>query len=132
MRKLEDIEKKQIFKVPDDYFDKLPQIIQSRTTVKTKNKSAINLYALWYAVPAVVFAMASILWFYQTKQTPIINIDSMLATVQTEDLVSYLDDSDLTTDEVLESVEFNNEDVDEIEISALEDLQVTKDDLLLE
>jgi len=111
--KLEDIPKKDIFNVPEGYFDKLPNTIQARIT---SQKGAFSWSSPWvtalkYAVPAVVLVVAGILWFNK----PVQNAETILASIQTEDLVAYLDDSDLTTDDVLESVDFNADDVDQIE-----------------
>ena len=111
--KLEDIPKKDIFNVPEGYFDKLPNTIQARIT---SQKSASSWGSPWvtalkYAVPAVVLVVAGILWFNK----PVQDAETILASIQTEDLVAYLDDSDLTTDDVLESVDFNADDVDQIE-----------------
>ena len=111
--KLEDIPKKDIFNVPEGYFDKLPNTIQARIA---SQKSALNWSSPWmvtlkYAVPVVVLIVAGILWFGKPAQ----DAESILASIQTEDLVAYLDDSELTTDDVLESVDFNADDVDQIE-----------------
>ena len=111
--KLEDIPKKDIFNVPEGYFDKLPNTIQARIA---SQKNALNWSNPWmvtlkYAVPVVVLIVAGILWFAK----PVEDAETILASVQTEDLVAYLDDSDLTTDDVLESVDFNADDVDQIE-----------------
>jgi len=51
-------------------------------------------------------------------------VENILASVQTEDLISYLSESDFTTDELLEDVQLNNEDAMDIEESVYE-LQFT-------
>ena len=111
--KLEDIPKKDIFNVPEGYFDKLPNTIQARIEAQkgSFNWSAPWMVTLKYAVPVVVLVVASLFWFNKPTE----DTESILASVQTEDLVAYLDDSDLTTDDVLESVDFNADDVDQIE-----------------
>ena len=113
---LEDIPKKQIFDTPDGYFDKLPARIQSRIAEDRKGvpeKSAFS-YALPYAL-ALVAIIAGI-WYYNfTAQS---EVQTILASVQTEDLVDYLHDSEISTDEVLEIVDFSTEELEAIESEA--------------
>ena len=123
MKRLEDIPKKEIFTVPDGYFENLPSVIQARIAneIKIEEKNPAFGFALKYALPAVVILIALTLWFRMgTQPVKNVNAESLLASIQTEDLVAYLNESDLTTDEVLESVEFNADDLDEIEESVYE------------
>jgi hypothetical protein len=115
MRKLEDIPKKQIFEVPEGYFEKLPGIIQSRVTPQQEVKSLWSAYSLTlrYALPVIVILVVGIFWF--TRPQTEINAENMLASIQTEDLVAYLDEADLTTEELLEDVSLNSEDANQIE-----------------
>ena len=48
------------------------------------------------------------------------SVENILASVQTEDLITYLSESDFTTDELLEDVQLNNEDAIDIEESVYE------------
>lgn len=115
MKKLEDIPKTQIFTTPDEYFDKLAVRIQDRIT--SKRTAAENrpylISKLKYALPVVALLVAVFFWFNnsQKKSDP----ESLLASIQTEDLIAYLNDSELTTDELLQTVNFNNNDLNEIE-----------------
>jgi len=114
MKKLEDIPKKEVFKVPDGYFDNLPTIIQARVAEKeAKPFRPVFSLALRYALPVVVLGLAGILWFNRQQDTA--TAESILASIQTEDLVAYLNDADLTTDELIEDVVLDAEDADEIE-----------------
>jgi hypothetical protein len=115
MKKLEDIPKKKIFNVPDGYFDRLPTQIQSRIASKQQHGFTF-ISGLKYALTLVVIIIMAAVWFYQSPND-IQNTESMLAAINTEDLVTYLDESDLSTDEVLESVQFNNNDLNDIEES---------------
>jgi hypothetical protein len=112
MKKLEDIPKKEIFNVPEGYFDKLPTQIQSRVAGGEKRQFAF-IGSLKYALPIIALLIVGIFWFYPIQ--PQQDSTAILATVNTEDLVAYLDESDLSTDEVLESVDFNTTDLDDIE-----------------
>jgi hypothetical protein len=114
MKNLEDIPKKHPFNVPDGYFDRLPGIIQSRIAEKSAQPQPTPYlrYALQYAIPMVLIAIAAI--FYFTPE-PARDVDTILASVSTEELVAYLEESDISTDELLETVEFDTESVEAIE-----------------
>ncbi|MFZ6013310.1 MAG: hypothetical protein ACOYXT_23415 [Bacteroidota bacterium] len=115
MKKLEDISKKEVFDVPEGYFDKLPGVIQARIAKENpaRERPMAFHFALKYALPAVVLLTAGIFWFTRTPSSA--DAESILASVETEALVAYLNESEITTDEVLETVEFNAVDLDEIE-----------------
>lgn len=115
MKKLEDIPKKQVFDVPEGYFEKLPGIIQARVASQQRQEKVrpVFAYTLRYALPAVLAVALVIFWF--NRQADVMSAESILASVQTEDLVAYLSEADLTTDELLEDVVLNPDDVDQIE-----------------
>lgn len=114
MKKLEDIPKNHPFKVPEGYFDKLPGVIQARIAEKTEVKEAKPYfrYALQYALPVVVLAMVAVIYFIP-KNTQ--DVNTMLASVSTEDMVAYLENSEITTEELLEQMTLDNESVEAIE-----------------
>ena len=120
MKKLEDIPKKQIFEVPEGYFEKLPGIIQSRVAKPQPEERwwFTYRYSLRFALPAVILLAAGIFWF-NNSQTDV-NAENILASIQTEDLITYLNEGDLTTEELLEHVELDAEDVSTIEESVYE------------
>jgi hypothetical protein len=115
MKKLEDIPKKEVFKVPDGYFENLPGIIQARVKGEAEQKSVrpVFTYVLPYAVAAVVIVAVGFFWYNSRIQPS--SAESILASVETADLVAYLNDTDITTEELLESVQLDINDVDEIE-----------------
>lgn len=115
MKKLEDIPKKEVFNVPDGYFENLPTIIQARTVGQKKETAFLPRfsYALRYAVPVVVLGVIGYFWLGPKSQQD--SAESILASIETEDLVAYLNETDLTTEELLESVQLEASDVDEIE-----------------
>ncbi len=127
MKKLQDIPKKQIFSVPENYFDRLPAIIQAKVDGDIKIQLPIKVYALKYALPALIMVIIAVVWFSSSTQNGNNEVASLLASVQTEDLAIYLNDSDLTLDDVLETVEFNIDDIEDVEASVYE-LGVTNDE----
>jgi hypothetical protein len=64
------------------------------------------------ALPAVVIAIG-LFWF--TANPTSNDAESILASVNTNDLVAYLNDSEISIEDVIEAADFNNEDLDEIE-----------------
>lgn len=114
MKKLEDMPKNNPFKVPEGYFDRLPGIIQARVAEKSDVMEAKPYfwYALQYALPVIVLAIVAVI--YLVPSTPQ-SVDSMLASVSTEELVAYLEQSEITTEELLENMDLNTENVEAIE-----------------
>lgn len=114
MKKLEDIPKKHPFNAPEDYFDRLPGMIQARIEKESGVKEARPYfrYALQYALPVIVLAIVAVIYLVPQKSQ---DVDTMLASVSTEELVAYLEQSELTTDELLDSWE-----LDAISIEAIE------------
>src|SRR5690349_21257375 len=104
MKKLEDIPKNHPFKVPEGYFDRLPEVIQARVANKSmvKEGKPYFRYALQYALPAIAMAIVAVIYLTPNKPE---TIDTMLASVSTEDLVAYLEESEITADELLESMD---------------------------
>jgi len=111
MKKLDDIPKKNIFEVPDGYFDRLPLKIQAKveTATTTHFLSVWNL-ALRYALPVVIVAVALVYYFkpksYQTEE--------LLAEISNEHLVAFLSESEINEHELLEIVNFNESDADSL------------------
>ena len=113
--KLDDIPKKPIFDIPDGYFDQLPVKIQARISAgKDTEKSFFFQYKLQYVIPVVFLLAVGVVWF--AKPQPGTDAESILASVETEYLVAYLNESELTTEDVLEEVDFSSNDVQDIEM----------------
>lgn len=115
MKKLEDIPKKEIFEVPGGYFEKLPGIIQSRVTSPEKSWVPSFRPALRLAVPVLLMAIAVGFWIQRSDSN--VSVENILASIQTEDLITYLNEGDLSTEELLDHVELDAEDVSRIEES---------------
>jgi hypothetical protein len=123
MRKLENIKKSNIFKVPDGYFDKLPQSIQARIekTRPIRSTESVRSYALQYALPLVVLFVVMIAVF-RPQSDP--TVETMLGSVSTEQLIAYLEDTSLTTDELLENFEFDGELLDAVELEVYNNFEL--------
>lgn len=113
--KLEDLPKKEIFDVPEGYFEKLPGTIQARIAERKQSESRPVLrYAFQYALPLVTIITIGFLWFENNSSNQS-STESLLAEIQTEDLITYLDNTDMSTDELLEHASLDATDAEEIE-----------------
>lgn len=120
MNKLENIPKQETFSVPEGYFENLPAKIQARvSSAKPEAETSfIFRYKLQYVLPAVFFVAFGVFWFTDTRQSA--DVASMLASIETEDIVTYLNNTEITTEDLLENVEFNEGDLEEIENAVYE------------
>lgn len=128
MKNLENIPKMQIFEVPEGYFDSLPTKIQARISGEKpiEQPGFAGYYKLQYILPVIALLAVGVYWFLD-QQDPR-NAESILASVRTEELVAYLGDSELTTDDLLEGIQLNAEDVHDIE-SEVYELNLGHEDL---
>jgi hypothetical protein len=124
MKKLEDISKKNIFEVPEGYFEKLPGIIQAR--VAKPEPVRIWVTSLKYALPVLAIMAFGIFWFTGSSEK---SFDEQLAGIQTEQLIAYINDADLQIDDLSESVEWNEFDLLELEDKVYSTFDMTGDEL---
>lgn len=110
MAKLEDIPKKEFFKVSDEYFEKLPGRISERVAEHPR-RSVTMQYVIRYALPVILIA-AAIFWYLPQSSS---NAEDMLASIDTDVMIDYLYETGMTTDDMLESLEFTEEDLDAFE-----------------
>jgi len=130
MRKLEDISRENIFKVPDGYFEKLPAIIQNR--VAKPEPARWFLPAFKFAMPAAVIILLVAIWV-TTSSTD--SIEKQLTEIQTEQLMAYLEESDYPIDWLIEEVSLNEDDLYGLEeevFSSMEPFDITVEDLSVE
>ncbi len=133
--KLDSIEKRNVYKVPDRYFDELQANIQAKVVEKKPfyKLPAFNL-GLKLAIPTAFVIMFMIYSdFFKSEQLSVGSFDTILSEVTTEDLVAYLEDSDLSTQEIIDNVSFddvileneidilNSDDLDDIDINEMID-----------
>lgn len=101
----EEMEKRNIFEVPDGYFEDLPMIIQSRVAGKKAWwQTPVLMGALKYAVPALVILVIAFFAIRQPESADLKRPEALIAEVSTEDLIDFLEDSDITTEEILSNL----------------------------
>jgi hypothetical protein len=128
MKKLEDIPKKNVFEAPEGYFDRLPGVIQARAAEGNRASSwaPVLRMSLRYALPALVIAAAS--FFYLTRATPLSTQD-LIASVDSASLAAYLDDSDLSSDDLMESIPLDHDEADAIRDQTVDDVNMNDEDI---
>lgn len=103
--KLKDIQKQNIYKVPEGYFEELPQLIQAKISDEQKSHSHAWVYGLRYALPALVF-IAIISYFTLFDQSAEqVSSEEILANVETEAIIDYLESSEISTDDLIEKID---------------------------
>ena len=111
--KLEDIKKKNIYSVPDRYFDQLPARIQSRVNEKKLVLGVSLNWSLVLRVAGPVLAVILVIFYFGvTNNYTGQSADDFLAQVTTDDLIAYLETTDITTDEIIEGLDFSTIDLD--------------------
>jgi len=129
--KLEEIEKKNIFEVPEGYFDALPMAIQKRVESKEQRTFSLPSFAFSfkYAFPLIFVTIATVFvyksYFSSTSTT------NLLEGVNTETLVAYLSESEITEEEILKSVnhapfDFQSAPANSLETIDLEEITLDK------
>lgn len=112
MNKQNEIPKKLPFEVPEGYFDTLPGIIQSRVAKQPQEGTPYFRFALQYAIPVVIVAAAALFFLMPEKHQ---STESLLASVSTEELVAYLEESDMTTEDLVNGYTFDEATLDALE-----------------
>lgn len=104
--KLEDIDKKNIFEVPDRYFDTLPMKVQERLPQKIR---IFRMPALKYAAAALVPTTLVILLFVfpgvLRNGTVEDGAEAILAQIDSKDVMAYIELTDITTEDILENID---------------------------
>ena len=133
--RLEDIDKRQVFtKPPDGYFEKLPGIIQA----KTANKPRTAAKTFW--LTALKLAPVAGLLVFIALYSGVFNsrdagqgLEDVLSEVSTDDIIWYLEELDITNDEIFEEVDLKalSLEVDDMRNPLLESMEI-EDEALIE
>lgn len=129
MKRLEDIPKKTLFEVPEGYFDKLPGVIQARVASQQPEPawSGYSRMAIRFALPVVVIGAAVV--FFLNDRTSV-STEDMLASIESEQLVAYLEETEVNTDDLLEFAPLEAEEVQALEEDAFGEYVLKEIDLV--
>lgn len=131
--KLDELPKKQLYSVPEDYFKELPSIIQARVVKPEQARTPALVWssALRYALPVIALVMMLVYFGVRLKNDDI-DVQAMIDEIPTEELISYITESEITTDELLSLIDLNELDVDGMVDENIELLNDNEWDNLLE
>ena len=143
MKKKIDIEQlkreKEIFEVPEGYFDSLTSNIQARIKEEAvPEKSRIMVPRLAWVTPIIIVAIATIFWLYPVGKEA--NANELLAEVPTEELLAYLDNYEISEEEIvtymgeldLADMQFDEADTDLLDDLNMNELEGIMDDFNLD
>jgi hypothetical protein len=126
MQRLDEIEKKNFYNVPEGYFESLPAIIQSRVAGKSLDLSFSWVSRLKYALPILAISI-SLFWFYKSQSD--FSPEDLLASISSEDIADYLHSIEIPADDFMESLDYSQLQVDSLDLNEsnilLEDADVT-------
>jgi len=114
---VEGIKKGNIYEVPEGYFDALPSRVQARVALETNPKIG------WFSLPSVRWAtiatpaLAAILYFVVFKsavEPNPVDIEGLLAQVEMNDLIAYIETDDLTDDQLISGLGLESYEIEEI------------------
>jgi hypothetical protein len=112
MNKLDDIPKKNIYKVPDGYFEQLPTVIQARMANEGTRLPLSRLlsFSLKYALPVVAVTLVAILWL-----RPEPSLQAQLEEIDADQVALYLDNYSPDIDHVADENDWTGTELDELE-----------------
>ena len=130
--KLDDIDKKQGFKVPEGYFEDLPMKIQKRIEQEKPATRRLTVHQ-WGLALAASLALVLTFVFILPNDGP--SAEDLLATISEEELIAYLDQDDFDEYEIASAFQdvpevFEFENSDGLDGLDLEDQAI--EDVLLE
>ena len=107
--KLEDINKENVFKVPENYFEELPGRLEKRIK-EEKSPESIPVFTIQNVLKmaaAAVFIIFAIVGIRQLGNQKLSAPLDILASITTGELVAYLEYSDISTDDLLTTIDWS-------------------------
>lgn len=129
--KLDDIEKKESFKVPEGYFEDLPLKIQQRISKEDK-KQGIRVPSWSLALAASILLLVTFVFILPSNDA---SAEDLLAQISQEEIVAYLDQIELDEYDIASAIgdEVNELDFNDTNVLDGVDLEdQTLDDVLIE
>ena len=96
---LKDLNNRNVFKTPENYFEELPSRVQDR--IVSERKTSVLTPVIWkLAIPAVMVILAFFLWPSQEITEP---------TFDSTEILAYLEESNIFASEIIEEFEVDSE-----------------------
>lgn len=111
MGRLDDIPRKEFFKVPEGYFEKLPARIHSRLASPESRSTSVLRYAFTYILPLMLAAM--IVMLLSRPSAP--KAETLLSEIETTALIQYLQENGVTTEEIIVQIDLSNDELEALE-----------------
>ena len=126
--KLEDFDKHNIYTVPDQYFDELPGRIKKKILDRNHRwRWQPDAMPAWkYAVPAMCMLLAIVYFGIRQNAKISSNPQQIIAQVDNSDILAYLENSGISTDEIIEG--YQPAYLDSLPDNALPDQSLPLDD----
>jgi hypothetical protein len=130
--KLKDLPKKNIYQVPDRYFDQLPGVVMARVRERESAHNPLALFTFWrqpllrgaLAGLALVLSFVYIFTFNSDQPQSVAASDTLLANVTEKEALDYLMASDQLDDQDLTGLSLPDADLSH------EFIQVSQEELL--
>jgi len=107
--RLDDLKKNRLFSdPPQDYFDKLPGIIQAKTANQPRTQSQTYWIGALKLIPVAALMVLIALYsglLNNEKSVPGFNV--ILSEVSSDDIIQYLEELDISNEEILAEVDMN-------------------------
>lgn len=103
--KLKGLKDKQLFTVPDGYFDRLPERVQARITTSEKRMVFKFPVALKFAFPVVLLTIVVVFWMQNNGINKTQDVHQLLSEIPTDDILDYLEDSDLSLADIIDGID---------------------------
>jgi len=105
--KPDDLNKKVPFRVPEGYFDQLTVSIQSKIKEEPKHAWLPSPRIQWALASSAVLLIVAFIWLFNSPNNST-SPEQMLADVNEQALIEYLDFADLSEDDLFEGLSDEN------------------------
>ncbi len=132
---LDDIEKNEPFGAPDGYFESLSDRIMDRIDeeeVKPEDNRRFLQPWMRYAAAACVVLLATLVFFINQDNQAGPTAEELLSEVSNEAILDYLNDMDVSAEEILDVASFDEMDIDQIQEESLPKVDLETLDLLID
>ena len=111
---LDQISKKNFQQVPEGYFDQLPSMIQTKIDEESKVKTPVFTVGFNWQTASIAAAVVLILVFSGVFNTvdSSRSVEDILAEVSVDDIIDYLDYSEISTIEIVAELDIDEADID--------------------